>query len=293
MSLHWLGTLVHTEHDVDEDQFEPGLAADQQAHAHGLDFVLMDWNVSAALGMTDWFEAEVALPVRLISIEPHFLDTSGAEIPGFSSIHHRKETLFGIGDLSLTGRFRAVSARLVPRWTLDVRAGVSFPTGRTEPNPFDLGRRGESHQHMFFGTGSLDPIVGIETSYAFDALLVFGWTSMKAPLYENEHGYRGPMQVAGGLGVETGFGLDMWRFGVGPEVYHEEAATWSGEPAENSGRTDLIATAGVHYMPSPSWDIHLLAKVPWTVRAEGGQLKTPFLAVLGVSYAMPLWGSGE
>lgn len=289
MSLHWLGTFMHAEHGVDEDQFEPGIPQEAQARAHGLDFVMLDWNLAAALGLTDWLEVEATLPVRLIRIAPRFYDANDRELPAFRSIHHRAETLFGVGDLSLTGRFRVVAARLVPRWTLDVRAGLSFPTGGTEPNPFELARRGVSHQHMFFGTGTFDPIVGLDTAYAFEALSVFGWASVKAPVYENKHGYRGPTQVAGGLGVETGFGLDAWRFQLGPEVYHETPATWSGEPAKNSGRTDLIATAGVRFMPSASWNLHLLAKVPWTVRAEGGQLSTPFLAILGVSYSAPVF----
>jgi len=142
---------------------------------------------------------------------------------------------------------------------------------------------------MFFGNGTVDPIVGIKASYAFEAFRLASWANVRAPLYENRFGYQGPTQITGGLGVDTGFGLETWRFLLQPEIYHETPATWAGEPARNSGRTDLIAAAGVYWLPSADWTVHLLAKVPWTVRAEGGQLRMPFVGLLGVTYAFNLW----
>ncbi len=45
-----------------------------------------------------------------------------------------------------------------------------------------------------------------------------------------------------------------------------------------------VATAGVFAMPAPGWQIHLLAKVPYYTRSQGGQLRWPFVAMLGFSY---------
>jgi hypothetical protein len=73
------------------------------------------------------------------------------------SIHHRNETLSGPGDPWLLLH----RAQVLGAWTLAARGGVSVPLGRTEPNPFDLGRRGLPHQHIQFGTGTWDPLVGV------------------------------------------------------------------------------------------------------------------------------------
>jgi hypothetical protein len=282
---------MRTEHGVDEDQLEPGLPDEAQARTHVQDFVMMDWNVSAALGLSRRLEAELLVPVRLIRSEVRFLDVAGETLPEFESIHHRNETLRGLGDLALTGRFRVLGLDARTGLTLDLRAGSSFPTGGLEPNPFERARRGESHQHMFFGSGTFDPIAGLEGAYASGGVRLLGWSSVRARLYENRFGYRGPTQFTAGAGVETAFGLATWRFLVQPEVFHELPARWSGEPAPNSGRTDLIATAGGVWMPSAAWTAHLVVKLPWTVRAEGGQLRMPFVVLVGGTYALDLWHS--
>jgi hypothetical protein len=87
---------------------------------------------------------------------------------------------------------------------------------------------------MFFGNGTVDPIVGLEASYLFEAFRLAGWANVRVPLYDNGRGYKGSTQITGGLGVDAGFGLERWRFQLGPEVYHETPATWAGEPARTA-----------------------------------------------------------
>lgn len=289
LSLAWLSTLTHTEHDVDDDQLEPGIAPADQARVHTLDFVLMDWNASAALALSDWLEVELMVPVRMIGIEAGFRDAGGNALASFDSIHHRDETLFGLGDLSVTGRARALDGVAGDRWTIDLRAGASLPTGGTKPNPFERARRGLEHQHMFFGTGTVDPLVGLSVAYRFDPLTLSSWGLARRSLYANDYGYRGPGTVSGGLVVDAGLGLSQWRFQLGGEVFHESPAEWSGEPAENSGRTDLVAVAGARFIPSAAWDLTLTGKIPFTLEAEGGQLNTPFVLIAGASTRLDLW----
>ena len=95
--------------------------------------------------------------------------------------------------------------------------------------------------------------------------------------------------VVGGVGAQSGFGLERWSFLLQPEVYFETPAQWSGVSARNSGRTSLVATAGVFFRPDDQWQIHAIAKVPYLTEAQGGQLRWPFVGLLGFTYVFDAW----
>jgi hypothetical protein len=262
---------------------------DQPAH-HTLDIGLLEWDLDAQLGLHKRFAFELLLPIRATIIDATFEDAMGVEQPGFSSIHHRDETIAGIGDLTLGGRIGLVLPDNVPRWTLALRVGASLPTGNLEPDPFELGRHGQAHQHMFFGDGTVNPVFGFDTNVAFDKWSLVGWSLARTPFYANRHGYRGSTIVIGGIGAQSGFGLERWTFLLQPELYFETPALWNGTPARNSGRTSLLATAGVFARPAEGWQVHLLLKVPYMTWAKGGQLSWPLVAMLGFTYT---FGLGE
>jgi hypothetical protein len=284
VGLSMLGSYVHASHLVAPDQREPGVPLADQPAEHVLDIGLLQWDLDAQVGMHRRFAFELLVPVRTTVIEATFLDAEGRVLPLGRSIHHRDETIAGIGDFVLGGRVGLVLPEDVPRWTLALRTGLSFPTGRTEPNPFVLGAQGKDHQHMFFGIGTLAPVIGLDTNVAFDRWALVGWTVARAPLHANPYGYRGSTVVVAGLGAQSGFGLARWSFLVQPEIYFETPARWQDANDVNSGRTSLLATAGVLAQPAPGWQIHLLGKVPYYTSAKGGQLRWPFVAVLGFSY---------
>jgi len=272
-----MATKIHAWHDVEPDQFEPGLVDEDQAYRHVLDFIMADWDVKLNIGLSDSWAVDLHVPIRLSRGEAEFQDMNGQSLPEFTSIHHRDETLIGLADASVVGRHRIEVSSETMVWRLDLSAGVSLPTGGTEPNPFELGRNGQEHQHLFFGTGTVNPILGIESAIARSTYSIFGWSSWKTALYENKHGYKGPGQWGGGLGVDSMLGSQRWGFQIGSEFFHEVPATWSGEVAKNSGRTDLIGVIRTRFMPSTSWTHILTVKVPRTLRVEGGQMTMPVL----------------
>jgi hypothetical protein len=288
--LTMVGSYVHAGHSVEPDQHEPGVADEDQPAHHTLDIGLLEWDLDAQLGLHKRFAFELLLPIRATIIDATFEDAMGVEQPGFSSIHHRDETIAGIGDLTLGGRIGLVLPDNVPRWTLALRVGASLPTGNLESDPFELGRNGQAHQHMFFGDGTVNPVFGFDTNVAFDKWSLVGWSLARTPFYENRYGYRGSTIVIGGIGAQSGFGLERWTFLLQPELYFETPALWNGTPARNSGRTSLLATAGVFARPAEGWQIHLLLKVPYMTWAKGGQLSWPLVAMLGFTYT---FGIGE
>jgi hypothetical protein len=284
-----IGTFLHTEHEVEPDQREPGLPDEQQPRRHIIDMGVMEWDLDAQIGLHRRFAFEAFLPIRANVIRADFDDANGRRLPAdLESIHHRDETIAGVGDLLLGARIGLVRPENVRRWILDLRLGLSQPTGKTEPNPFTLGAQGLEHQHMFFGSGTFDPLVGLETQAIFQKWRLVGWAQARVPLYANRHGYRDSRTFVAGLGAQTGFGLERWGFLLQPEVYVETPALWEGRPARNSGRVSLLGAGGVFVSVTERWLVHALVKVPVFTRAHGGQLRWPAVGILGFSYTFDL-----
>ncbi len=277
IDLNIRGTRLDSGHDVDEDQREPGVAAEAQPSRHELSFTIFDATTRFAYGLTDRLRVSLGVPVRTIAIEVEFEDEMGGVLD-FDSIHHRTERLTGLGDLSLDADYMWNATDV---W-LSVGAGASVPTGRTEPNPFTLGRAGERHQHSVFGSGTVDPRVTVGLGWRLGPLTLIGGGSAKGALYENEHGYKTGWKFVGHVGASSGFGLTSWTFRMSGGLYHERASTWSGEAARNSGRTDALLSAGVSWLPASTWRVGVDVTRPFVVGAQGGQLEIPLTVGLSV-----------
>ena len=75
MHLSQALTRLHSSHEVEEEQFEPGIAHEHQAAEHRLHFWLSDVNVAAAYGITPVLELQASLPLRLAISEVNFIDS--------------------------------------------------------------------------------------------------------------------------------------------------------------------------------------------------------------------------
>jgi thiol-disulfide isomerase/thioredoxin len=286
---------VTSSHDVEDDQQERDPVTLQpladQAAEHEVDLTLLNFNLSASLGLSSWFAWEMRIPIRVVSVSATFLDSSGGELPNFTSIHHRDETVAGIGDVELGGRFRLLSPSLSEPSIIDVFGAVSMPTGSIEDNPFELGSEGREHQHIFFGSGTIDPLLGLNASRTFGPVDLAVWVSGRTPLYHGNRGFRQGARVSTGIAVGSALGLDDWHFNLGPELYHEEPSSWEdSRTAVNSGRTDLAVLAGVFWKASEAVQPYMVLKKPFTLRTEGGQFNLPLIATLGVEFNTGLFG---
>jgi len=280
-----MGTLINTSHYVDPDQFEPSLPLDGQADQHVQEFVLLSMDAMVSYNVNERFQVGLELPLRVAIIEAEFVDKAGNSLPEFTSIHHRTETLMGIGDVALQGRYRLLVPNSAQRLRLDIVAGMSAPTGETQPNPFALGRMGKDHQHVFFGRGTFDPRLSIQAAYGLADVNLLFQTSWRGSVYENRLGYQGPQLLQVGFHGGSSLGLSAWQFGVGLEVVKEFPAKWAGELAENSGRLDIVPSIGATFLYGEGTAASLILKRPFTLSTAGGQIEVPFLVLLGGAYS--------
>jgi hypothetical protein len=194
-------------------------------------------------------------------------------------IHHRNETLNGLGDpwLLLHG------ARSAGSWTLSARAGASLPLGRTEPNPFALGREGLPHQHIQFGTGTVDPMLGLGAGRRFGATTLELSALGRFPVATNGHGYRAGDRYLVTL-ESTRKLAPRWFAGAGLQLAREETETWDGliEEEGNLGRTDVLLALAITHGAGKA-GLTLGVQVPLYTRANGAQLDYPIIVSVGIS----------
>ena len=247
---------------------------------HVQSLTLSELSLSAAAGLSSHVGIEAVVPVRHVTSRIRFLDAnrSPLERPQ-GDIHHRNETLAGIGDPWLmlhAGRPRGA-------WTLAARAGVTVPLGRTEPNPFALGDLGLPHQHIQFGTGTWDPILGLAAGRRFGAVAFTVSGLARLVLTENGHGYQaGHRYYAESTAWRRLAG--PWSGSLGLIAAREQAERWDGRVRTeegNLGRTDVLVAAGVARRMGHAGTLFVAAKVPVLTRSEGAQVDYPVIISVG------------
>ncbi|HEY0715557.1 MAG TPA: hypothetical protein VGF45_22940 [Polyangia bacterium] len=210
----------------------------QPPFLHDQDIRPAELRAVVELGLTRHLGAELQAPFRVTQTRIRYSDLEGrAYEPLDPGVHHRNETLSGLGDPWLLGRIggrfagTAVTARL----------GTTIPLGKTESDPFALGARGLSHQHIQFGTGTFNPLAVIDLSRGFGRFDVSGYGQAELSLYDNKHGFRAGHRFA--TGVLGGMVVyPRLTAALGVDVLSERPERWGGRVQQdgNLGRTDVL-----------------------------------------------------
>jgi hypothetical protein len=258
---------------------------------HDISLYFGEIRLTAALGITEWLSAEITDSLRIVAVKFQLQDLATREplaAPFGEEIHHRSETLVGPTDPWLTARV----TRRLGSWSFSFRAGVTLPIGSTVPNPFALGDRGQAHEHIQFGTGTVDPLAEVEVRKSIRRFGIAASLLGKAPLYANLNGYQAGAQLSGGLRLMS----DLWTrrlvFLAGATVYHEEPERWDGiqQSEGNLGRTDLLIDTSITLKLPKQLSISLSGRFPAWTASRGEQLSTPALLDLAISRPFALFG---
>jgi hypothetical protein len=262
-------------------------AGDVPPYLHDQGLTVLELRPVLELGITPNVGAELQLPVRLVSatITYRRLDGTPFEPPN-ATLHHRNETLAGLGDAWLSARAAWVTGPL----RLGARLGSTLPLGSTVENPFALGAAGLEHQHVQFGSGTFQPLLGADATWGFgSAWSARGYAQWIPAPFQNRYGYRLGDKVNGGALVEwaplPGLGVS-----AGADVLSEGAERWGGVVQQdgNVGRTDVLVGGGLQGHWPGVGKLFATVRVPvvqWFADADGhdGQLTYP--AVLQVGFA--------
>jgi thiol-disulfide isomerase/thioredoxin len=243
-------------------------------------------------GLLPRLAIQAMLPVRIVGTTTTFSDLSGRTISlDYPSIHHRDETLLGLGDaqvlLHRSFKLSAVS--------IGGRAGVSIPLGTVHEDPYRLGQEGLPHEHIQFGTGTWDPVVSADASANLDVWTFGAFGALQAPLYEGSRGYRAGARSTAGIVVSRPLGPVSVR--LAGQVLHERPERWHGRvPTEdgNQGRTDVYVAPGVTWNFSGDWSMSADVRVRAFSHVVNAQLDMPVVLELGIGRLVHLeQGSDE
>ena len=260
-------------------------------HAVELDFVR--YELVTAYNFTESWEAWLRVPYdvkeRTASVE--LIDpATSAEVAAMQrnlDLHHPTETLEGFSDLSLLFA-RKTKDTFRHGDILAVAFGTSIPVGQTEENPYALGESGLPHEHIQFGTGTFNPLLELYYSTAVsESVRVSANALGKFPLYENDKGYQGPVEVSSGLSVAVA-PTDRLSLRAGWSFYYQSYAHWDNERDVNSGLISNGAVGGASYKVSAGAYLSLDVRVPVsqeTLSDDGDTFEQGTVVQLGMSYS--------
>ncbi len=270
-----MGTYVHTQHDDLDDVVGQGLIP----IIHDQHIILSEARLAFDVGLTERFGASAMIPVRIVSTTIDYRDGMGNIVQLSSpNIHHRDETLTGLGDPMLLGSYSLRGVTL--------RAGASLPFGKTEKDPFALGDMDLPHEHIQMGTGTVNPVLSAEVSVPWKKWQFGGYALTQQILYENGKGYQAGDRYAVGIGARRGF-AGNWLARAGVDMQAESSERWQGKlhPEEgNQGRIDVMLSLGASWAVTDRLSLDTAVKIPFITHVVGGQLDMPALVELGAAW---------
>ena len=211
--------------------------------------------------------------------------TRSAVIPAGTGSFVFRETFSGLGDMSLLGWFRL---RQVRRWTPLLNFGVSLPTGRTETPRF----RPELADgnlvplsRLQRGSGTADPIVGVNFNWGSDPWTRFVSVAARVPVYENDDGLRtgASMELGGGAARYT----RVRRIGVFGRLswLHRQQDVFRGTPVLVGGGDWIYVTPGVGILVGKRVNVQAEIKLPVYRSLSNRQLDSRAIFQFGISRA--------
>ena len=236
-------------------------------------------------GLARGFAVQAIVPVRLIDTRTVFTDLADHPLVlDYRSIHHRDETLTGLGDaqLLLHAGFKLGAA------SVGLRAGASLPFGKVHEDPFRLGALGLAHEHIQLGTGTVDPVLSLDASLALGGTTLAAFSGLQALLYEGGTGYRAGVRSLAGAVVARPVGPVSLRLSAA--VVHEQPERWQGRvPSDdgNQGRTDLYLAPGATFAFG-DWSVSADVRARVLSQVVNAQLEMPLVVELSVGRLLHL-----
>lgn len=253
--------------------------------------MIAETSLNASLGLTPFLAIDTRWSLRIADVSPTYSELDGTPKAVPNDIHHHDETLVDVTDPWLIGRLSAVDGDFIG----SMRLGFSFPVGRTEPDPYRLGRRGVSHQHLQGGTGTIVPIAGFAMAYRLDPVTIGlnGVGFFNA--YENEEGFRAPVRIYAGHRVTVSLAERVVQPFAEVTLGHEGEEYWQGQPGlEGSNvRTELYVGAGSSFMFFDPWTIDVAARARVATLTDAVSFTSYGIFSLGVGTRFDLWDTDE
>lgn len=240
---------------------------------HSQRMTMSQLDVRLAQGLSPHLGFELSTSLRSVRSETRYADLVGAPyVPLTVHSHQPNESFVGVSDPLLAVTLGVPDAA----WSPSARLGVHLPLGATEADPFDYARHGLRHEHVLFGTGTIDPAAGLAVSRRFAGTGVGALATGRFVLAGNRYRHRVGSRYEAAAWAERGIAA-AWRARVGWDVSREQAERWSGAFAGASApaRTDAFVTLGLAHASERSGTFAALVRVTQFSRRGGDEVRFP------------------
>ena len=227
------------------------------AHEHQQTLFFVNWNTSALWSIHHNWQLGLTVPVMVRELGINYVlvderneSTGERFVPSYAGLHHRDETLFGVGDAELSVQH----FRVLGKWSFAASMGSSVPIGKIEADPYALAAESQVHQHFQLGTGVFSPIVNVNITRQFgrSGLLIRGQTRLS--FYENGNGFQ-PGDIHGA--TFGGWHRFTQRFTLlsGATIQHDEADRWFALRAPYSGHQNMGGHLAMMWRVAPQVEL--------------------------------------
>ncbi len=260
---------------------------------HHVDQLMAETVFDLSLGLSEWFAIDARWSLRIADVNPTYSELNGIPKLVPNDIHHHDETLVDPTDPWLVARLAASRDNL---FTM-MRLGFSLPVGRTEPDPYVLGREGQSHEHLQAGTGTVVPIIGVGLSVRLaedtstPVTLALSGTGL-LNVYENDEGFRAPSRLYANQRVSLAILDGQLSPFVEGTFAHETEEYWQGEVGleGTNVRSEVYLGGGLAWSFAENWSADLAARGRIATLTHAPTFTNYGVFSLGISTRFSLWG---
>ncbi len=208
---------------------------------------------------------------NLLIVLPYSFRSQAVDV---EDVHHRNETLSGMGDLRLGLRYIAANTFFGPGKRIYLGLTVTLPTAPSYAmNPFSAAADTTEHRHFALGNGTPTATLEGEWWRRTESAWVAGLLVRFRPrLARSPEGF----EPGARLNVDLqGVGQAYRWFGGFPylvlRLRWEDSDYWAGTAAPNSGGTLVEGSAGLNFEISEAYSAVLRYTFPITSRLSGSQ----------------------
>lgn len=219
-------------------------------HRHEVKLDVVRFDVGFKYRISQQWRLEAALPYEIKSQDASVPNIDSIDDPDqkdailrYQNIHHRNQTYRGISDMDLLLGY-SKHGIVLKNDMLTAKLGTTIPFGKTEDDPWVLGKMGKEHLHIQFGTGTFNPIGDLRYSIPiYGGLAANANLRGKFPFYENSKTYRGSWDVTYSAGFN--YRLNDWlSVQTGYLGLYQSYAHWAGDIDINTGLQFSMASLG-------------------------------------------------
>lgn len=229
------------------------------------------------LRLTDQFGVQAAASVPDV--------TRSAVVPRPGGAIDFSETFSGIGDTSVLGWYKL---RPMAGWYVVLNGGASLPTGRTETPRFREELEAGSLvplSRLQRGSGTIDPVFGMNAARRFRALTLFGSMAARTPLAENADGLKTGVSSEVNAGVAHDVGTSRVSALARIGWLHREQDSFRGTPVLVGGGDWLYVTPGLAAQVGKGITVQAEVKIPVYRSLANRQLDSSAIFQFGISRA--------